>query len=135
MVTEWFCYVRRKIRSQVLCLEGRKIGIVLVPISHERNPLISSDYPLNEFDRRPLAFPRLVLSAAVRRRYAALRGPDCWQRLKNPRQRDLQSVRSVQDRLDDVGREQCETQDARHVGGRDALARGQFGDRRELPEL
>ncbi len=53
-------------------------------------------------------------------------------RLQHLRQRDLRLLLPVQDRLDDVGREQREPQDTGQVGGRDPLALGQFGDGGEL---
>jgi hypothetical protein len=40
-----------------------------------------------------------------------------------------------QDRFDDVGREQGQAQDTRHVGGRNPLVLGQFGDGCELPRV
>jgi hypothetical protein len=52
-----------------------------------------------------------------------------------PRQRHLRPLLPVQDRLDDVGREQRQAQDAGHVGRRDPLALGQFGDGGELARL
>src|SRR6056297_794301 len=54
--------------------------------------------------------------------------PLAWKRLQHARHRQLRPLLPVQDRLDDVGREQCQTQDAGHVGRRDPLPLGQFGD-------
>ena len=48
--------------------------------------------------------------------------------LQNPRQRHPRPLRAVEDRLDDVWGDQRETEDARHVGRRDSLSLGQFGD-------
>jgi|GEM_PF-3208158 hypothetical protein len=51
--------------------------------------------------------------------------------LHQPRQYHLWLLRSVEDRLDDICREQGQSQDAGHLGRRDPLAVGQFVDGRE----
>jgi hypothetical protein len=48
-------------------------------------------------------------------------------------ERHLRPLHSVQDRLDDVRLEQRQAQDAGHVGRRDPLALGQFGNGKGLP--
>lgn len=49
--------------------------------------------------------------------------------------RHLRPLLPVQDRLDDVRREQGEAQDAGQVGRRDPLAFGHFGDGGELTRV
>ena len=61
--------------------------------------------------------------------------PLLGKRLQQSRPRHFLSLRPVQDRLDDVRREQRQPQDAGHVGGRDPLALGEFVDGDEFPGL
>lgn len=54
--------------------------------------------------------------------------------LQKPRQRHLWLLPTIQDDIDDVWREQRQPENARHVGGCDPLALGEFGDCGKCPQ-